>query len=189
MMRLFLIVLLAVNFVASAAFAAPVAYSTVKEKSFIKFIAIMNGAPVEGRFNNFTADINFDHDNPADSSITVEVDTGNVTTANSDVQSNITLPEWLGTAAFPKAVFTCKKLTRMPSTENYYADCKLTLHGKTAPVVLNFQMIHFDQNTAIATGYVSLRRFDYNVGQGEWSHDDVIKNEVRVEFRIAAEKK
>ena len=187
-MRLILILLLAVSSFASPAFADLPSYSVVKGKSFLKFIAIENGAPVEGKFGNFTADIHFDHENLVDSSIDVEVDTGSVSVANQDVQGNITLPEWLGVAAFPKAVFTCKKLTRMPGSENYYADGKLTLHGKTAPVVLNFQMERFDGNTAIATGFVSLRRTDYDVGQGDWSRDDVIKNEVRVEFRIFAER-
>ena len=164
-------------------------FNVVKEKSFIKFIAIQNGAPIEGRFKDFTANIQFDHEDLIKSSVTIEVDTGSVDVSNPDVQSNIKLPGWLGVEAFPKATFTCKKLNRMPGSENYYADGKLTLHGKTAPVVLNFQMTRFDGNTAVATGYVSLRRFDYDVGQGEWSHDDVIKNEVRVEFRIVAEKK
>jgi len=190
-MRLIQILWLAASLLvfSSAAFAdAPAAYSVVKEKSFIKFIAIENGAPVEGKFTDFTADIHFDHENLVDSSITVEVDTGSITASNDDVLTNVKLPEWLSVAAFPKAVFTCKKLTRMPGAENYYADGKLTLRGKTVPVVLNFQMTHFDGNTAVATGYVSLRRFDFDIGQGQWSRDDVIKNEVRVEFRIVAER-
>ena len=174
------------NFVYAA---IPAPYSVIKEKSFIKFIAIQNGAPVEGKFDNFTADIHFDHEDLIDSSINVVVDTGSVSVADSDVLSNIKMPEWLNVQAFPKAVFICKKLTRMPGSENYYADGKLTLRDKTVPVVLNFQMTHFDDSVAIATGYVSLRRFDYGIGQGEWSRDDVIKNEVRVEFRIVAEKK
>ena len=173
----------------ATAFADLPSYSVVKEKSFIRFVAIQNDAPVEGRFKDFTAAIHFDHENLLESSITVEVDMGSLTVANEDVQNNLKLPQWLGVVEFPKAVFTCKQLVRMPGSENYYADGKLTLHGKTVPVVLNFQLEHFDGEVAVATGYISLRRFDYGVGQGEWSRYDVIKNEVRVAFRIFAEKK
>lgn len=181
--------ILTAGFLPHAAFADLPSYSVVKEKSFIKFTAIQNDAAIEGRFKDYTADIHFDHENLLDSSITVEVDTGSVMVENEDVQKNITLPEWLGVVEFPKAVFSCKRLVRMPESENYYAEAKLTLHGKTLPVVLNFQLERFDGEVAVATGYVSLRRFDYSIGQGEWSRDDVIKNEVRVDFRIFAEKK
>jgi len=176
-------------FFAPAALADIPAYTVIKEKSFIKFFAIQNGASVEGRFNDFTADIRFDPDHLDQSSITVEVATNSVSAADDEVVKNLKTKDWLSTEIFPKAVFTCKKLTRMPTSDNYYADGTLTLHGKTLPVVLNFQMEHFDGKNALATGYVTLHRMDFNIGQGEWAHDDVIKNEVRVEFRIAAERK
>ena len=181
--------LAASSLIASHAFADAPAYTLIKEKSFVKFIAIQNGAPVEGKFKDFTADIHFDHDNLDQSSITVEVATASVVVADDEIAKNLKMPEWLASEAFPKAVFTCKKLTRMPASENYYADGTLTLHGKTVPVVLNFQMEHFDGTNAIATGFITLHRQDFDIGQGEWSRDDVIKNEVRVEFRIAAVKK
>jgi polyisoprenoid-binding protein YceI len=76
----------------------------------------------------------------------------------------------------------------MPQSNYYYADGTLTLHGAAVPVVLNFQIEHFDDQNATATGYVTLRRTEFGVGQGQWSHDDVIKDEVRVEFRVSARK-
>jgi len=176
-------------FIAAATLADVPAYEMVKSKSFLKFFAIQNGAPVEGKFEDFTTDIRFDPDHLDQSSITVNVAIGSVVVADPDVLKNIKMPDWLSADAFPKAIFICKKLTRMPSSDNYYADGQLTLRGKTAPVVLNFQMVHFDDKNAVATGSVTLHRKDYDIGQGEWSRDDVIKDEVRVEFRIAAEKK
>ena len=164
------------------------AYKVIKEKSFLKFFAIQNNAPIEGRFNDFTADIHFDPDHLDQSSANVEVSTGSVIVESQDVLTNIKMPEWLSVAAFPKATFTCKKFTRMPQTNNYYADGQLTIRDKTVSAVLNFQMEHFDDKNAVATGYVSIHRNDFGIGQGEWSHDDVIKNEVRIEFRIAAER-
>ena len=176
-------------FIAFAALADVPAYALVKEKSFVKFFAIQNGAPVEGSFKNFTADIHFDPKQLDQSSITVEVNTGSVNVANDDVMQNVKMPEWLSVQAFPKAVFSCKKLSRFPDADNYYADGELTLRGKTVPVALNFQMEHMDDHKAVANGYVTLHRHDFDIGQGEWSRDDVIKDEVRVEFRVVAEKK
>jgi polyisoprenoid-binding protein YceI len=164
-------------------------YEVNKEKSFIKFVATQNNAPIQGRFTGYNADIRFDNDRLSESTIMVEVDTGSVEVANPEFQANITLPEWLSTKAFPKATFTCKGINRIPGTDDYYADGQMTLRGKTAPVVINFQMEYFDASTAVAKGYVTLRRSDYAIGQGQWAADDVVKNEVRVEFRVAANKK
>lgn len=169
--------------------AAPVpAYTLVKEKSFLKFVAIQNSAPVEGKFTDFTADIRFDPNQLDKSSVKVEVNMAKIEVANEEVEQNLALPEWLSVKEFPKAEFTCTKLTRMPMSDNYYADGQLTLRGKTLPAVLNFQMDHFDDKTAIAKGSVTLHRLPYGIGQGQWAKDDVIKDEVRVEFRVVAQK-
>ena len=164
------------------------AYKLVKEKSALKFFAIQNNAPVEGRFDDFTTDIHFDPEHLDQSSIKVEVNTGSVHVENQDVLTNIKLPVWLSTEAFPKATYVSKKITRMPSSDNYYVDGELTIRGKKVPATLNFRMEHFDSSNAVASGNISIMRKDFDVGQGEWSRDDVIKNEVRIEFRVATEK-
>lgn len=163
-------------------------YKLVKEKSFLKFFAIQNNAPIEGRFKDFTADIRFDPDKVEQSSLSAEVPIASIEMSNEDVLKNITLPEWLSADLFPKATFVSTKFFRMPSSNNYIVNGDLTIRGKKVPAVLNFRMEHFDSKNAVASGYISIQRKDFNIGQGEWSRDDVIKNEVRIEFRIAAEK-
>jgi cytochrome b561 len=173
-------------FISSAQAAVP-EYAMVKEKSSLKFIAMQNGAPLVGEFKDFTATIHFNKDATSESSITAEVNVGSVAVANDDVQKNIALPEWLSTAAFPQAKFTSKKITRTPGTDDYYVNGELTLKGKTLPVTLNFSLQETG-NTAVAKGFVTLRRTDFSVGEGQWSRDDVIADSVRVELRIVAEK-
>jgi len=177
------------TFAAASAFADVPSYEVIKEKSSIKFFAIQNNTSVEGRFTDFDATIRFDPEAVDKSSIRVEVKTGSITMPNEEVLQNVKKPDWLSVDVFPKAIFVSQKISRMPNTDNYYADGQLTLRDKTVPVVLNFQMDHFDSKTAIASGSVTLKRKDFGVGQGEWSKDDVIKDGVRVEFRVAAEKK
>lgn len=164
------------------------AYSLVKEKSTLKFYAIQNGAPIEGSFADYTADIRFDPEKLAESSVTVEVGTGSVSVANDDIAQNIKAPDWLSAEAFPKAVFKSTKISRMLQSDNYYAEGQFTLRGKAMPVTLNFQLEHIDDKGAIAKGSVTLLRNSFGVGQGVWAKDDAIKNEVRVEFRVVTEK-
>lgn len=190
MRKIIALIMLGFTTAAVPALAADVpGYTLIPEKSFLKFYAIQNGAPVEGKFTGFFADIRFDPEQLDKSTIKVEVSVDSLITANADVGKNLRLPEWLSVDAFPKAIYVSKKISRMPMTDNYYADGELTLRGKTLPAVLNFQFEHMDNSRAIAAGFVTLHRKDFGVGQGEWSRDDVVKDEVRVEFRIAADKR
>lgn len=175
-------------FFAFPAFAELSAYKLIKEKSTLKFYAINNNAPVEGEFKEFSSDIKFNPDKVEESKIIVEVAASSVFATYDKLVENLQSKDWLSTVEFPKAVFTSEKISRMPSSDNYYADGKLTLRGITVPVVLNFQVQFVDKKDAVAKGYVTLHRSDFGIGQGEWKKDDVVKNEVRVEFRVVAQR-
>ncbi len=182
-----LILIYSISF-AFPAFAEAPSYKLIKEKSSLKFYAINNGSPVEGTFKDFSAQINFNPDKLEESKIIVEVETGSVSTSYDEIAKNLISKDWLSAAEFPKAVFTSKTISRMPTSDNYYADGTLKLRDKTLPVILNFQLQFPDDKNAVAKGYLTIRRTDYGVGQGQWAKDDVVKNEVRVEFRVVAEK-
>lgn len=174
----------------SAALVKPLAtYKMVEgKKNTLKFVATMNGAPIEGAFKDFAVDILFSPNDLAKSKVKVEVQTASVSVANEDVATNIVLPEWLSVEAFPKAVFTSKTFSHMPATDNYYVDGELSLRGKTVPLVLNIQLEYVDDVRVLATGYATLRRSQFGVGQGQWESADVIQDEVRVEFRLLADR-
>lgn len=175
---------------AQADVAKPVpVYDVVKEKSSLRFTATQNNAPVEGKFTAFTADIAFDPEQLKDSHIRVEVDVASLELADSQTKDTLLTADWLDAKGHPKAVFVSKEIDRIPGTNDYYAKGELNLHGVKAPVTLNFTMAFMDENSAIANGYLTIQRTDFHVGQGEWSHDDVVKKAVRVEFRIAANRK
>ncbi|NBX02720.1 MAG: YceI family protein [Alphaproteobacteria bacterium] len=167
----------------------PAAYLTIKEKSSLKFIATLNGAPVEGQFKDFSTDIVFDENQLDKSHIKVEVNTASVVAANDELASNVKLPDWLSVDKFAKASFVSKKINRMPSTNSYYADGELTIRGQKKPATLNFELDYPTGGRAIATGFVTLLRKDFGVGQGQWQDEGSVKNIVRVEFRIVADKK
>ena len=167
---------------------APV-YMITKEKSTLKFTATQNNAPVEGKFKDFDADIAFDPDHLDISHIRVTVDVGSLDLADSETKDTLLTADWLDAEAHPKAVFASTAIDRFPGTENFYAKGNLTLRGVTMPATLNFTMEFMDDHSAIATGYATLQRGDFGVGQKEWAKDDVVKKSVRVEFRISAQRK
>lgn len=172
----------------SAALADPIQFVINKEKSSLKFVAMQNGAPVSGSFATFDADILFDYDYLDKCKIKATVDTGSVSISNKDAEQYVTTPDWLSVKAFPKASFESTKVEKIPSTWDYYTEGKLTLRDKTVPITMNFQ-IEDHEELAIVQGFFTINRSDFGVGQGEWAKDDVVKNQVRVEFRIVADKK
>ena len=188
MYKILILILAASLFFAFPAFADAPTYKLIKEKSTLKFYAINNGAPVEGEFKDFSTNIKFNPDKLYESKITVEVVTASVFADYDEVVKNLLSKDWLATIDFPKAIFTSKTISRMPNSDNYYADGTLKLRDKTLPVTLNFQVQFSGDKNAIAKGYVTILRSDFGVGQGQWAKDDVVKNEVRVEFRVVAEK-
>lgn len=183
-----LILALVVSITPSFVFADAVPYKLVKDKSSLKFYAINNSSSVSGEFKDFTADISFDREKPENSKIKVDIDIKSVYSDADKLAETLQEKDWFSAAAFPKAIFVSKTVSKMPNSDNYYAEGTLKLRDKTVPVSLNFKVQFVGDKTAIATGYATLRRTDFGVGQGQWSRDDVVKNEVRVEFRVVAEK-
>lgn len=183
-----LILALVVSITPSFSFADAVPYKLLKDKSSLKFYAINNNSSVAGEFKDFSADIKFDREKPENSKIKVAVDIKSIYSDAAKLAETLQGNDWLSVSKFPQAVFVSKTISKMPNSENYYADGMLELHGKTLPVSMNFQASFPDDKTAIATGYITLRRTDFGIGQGAWAKDDVLKNEVRVEFRVVAER-
>ena len=185
------LLLLSSPLIAADASAPVPEFVMTKDQSFLKFIALQNGAPVTGEFKDFSAKILFDPHQMDKSKLTVEVTMKDVAGPSDDMISSLKLPEWFSVDAFPKATFTSTVFHMMPGTDEkqYYVDGELTLRGQKKPLTLNFSFEHLDDKHAVATGFTTIPRKDFGVGQGEWAKEDVIRNDVRVEFRIVADRK
>ena len=186
-MRAFWLSLLALM-VATPCLAGVPSYTVDPAKSRLVFFINQNGTEVKGSFKTFTADIVFDPNQLSLSSIKFEVDTQSITSTNSDVEASAKLPDWFSTEVFPKATFTSKTIVRKDN-DNYIAQGELTIRDKTVPIALNFFINHIDDKGAVAKGNIMLKRNDFGIGQGEWAKENIIKNDVRVEFVIAGIKK
>jgi polyisoprenoid-binding protein YceI len=170
-----------------AALADAPAYDIVADKSSLKFIATQNNAPLQGTFKQFTARILFDPAQLDKSSIDVEIDLASLHMADMSVAQTLAAPEWFAAKDFPKAIYKASVIKHVKDNQ-YIAEGELTLKNRTLPVALNFTMEKMDDTSAIAHGSASILRNDFMVGEGEWATDGSIKNEVRVEFHITAQK-
>lgn len=186
MQRLFFLALLLLPLY--SAHAAVPAYTLLNNQSTLEFTATQNGAPLKGSFTDFTAKILFDANQLDQSSIEVTVMTGSVKVSADDVLKYLRMPNWLGVEAFPQAVFKSNKITHTNQLKNYMAEGTLQIRDKTAPATLQFQLVKQDAKNAEAIGDITLHRNDFGIGQGEWSQENVVKNDVQVHFYVVADK-
>ncbi len=150
----------------------------------LTFQAAYSGAPVDGSFGKWDADILFSPDDLAHSRIRVTVDLASVETADSSRDEMLRSDSFFAAAAHPRATFTATRFTAK-GAGRYVANGTLSLHGQQRPLALNFEL-RIDGEVANASGSARLGRLAYGVGSGEWATTDPIADGVSIAFRLKA---
>lgn len=163
-------------------------WQIVPQESSLKFTATQNGAPVSGKFTQFSGDIHFDPAQLKVSNVRIIVNMASITTDYADVGETLKTPDWFDSAKYPEAIFTASDFTKT-GDKTYQVNGHLTIRSKILPVVMNFTMEEFTQTKARAVGTVMMKRLPFGVGQGEWQKTDNVKDEVQVDFLVNAIKK
>ena len=171
---------------AKAAAPHPVTPWTVEAGGKLDFATSWSGQPVTGQFKDWTADIRFSEDAPADSSVTVTVNPTSVATG--DAQRDATLPteDWLDTTGFPKATFHADGFRRQGPI--WTADGQLTLKGVSRPLRLTFTLEQKGDRVT-ARGRTSVDRIAFGVGKGDFAATDQIPAQVTVSFAFSAHRR
>ena len=154
------------------------------DTSALTFEGLQSGAPFEGRFNQFDADIRFDPGALGDSRVTVVVDTSSFSTDNEQRDSVATGEEWFSVDVFPEARFEVTAFSHVDG-DSYEAVADLTIRDMTVSITLPFSLV-IDGDTARMSGEVSLNRLDFGLGQGDWESDAMVGYPVRVSVDLTA---
>lgn len=167
-------------------FAVP-AWKIEPAASKITFIATQNGAPVIGEFKSFSGNIVFDRADLASSAVMIKIDMASVSASYNQIVDTLKSVDWFDTAAFPSAVFKTNHFTKVGDNK-YTADGTLTIREKTAPITLTFTLEKYTDADALVKGSATLKRTALGVGRGDWAKTDSIKDDVQVDFVLAAKK-
>ena len=173
--------------------AEPPALWTLEEGSRVGFEVTQSGAPIEGRFEAFEAEIRFDPERLEESRVRVEIDVASVNSDSADRDGTIRSKDLFDVATWPLARFEADRFVRVGDGA-YEAHGALTLRDATMDVVLPFELAiaaHPDDagaERARATGALTVLRLDYGVGQGLWQDTSVVPNEVRIVIEILAKR-
>lgn len=182
------LIILLTMFTSVITWAAAPAWQVVPNESSITFTATQNNAPVTGKFNSFTGDINFDSTQLNSSQVKIIVDTGSVATDYAQIADTLKTAEWFDVKNFPQAIFKSTNFIKT-GDKTFQANGNLTIRDKTIPVTLTFTLNDYSADKFHLQGSTVLKRTAFGVGQGDWSKTDAVKDEVQVNFVLSAIKK
>ena len=152
------------------------------DNSRLAFVAMQNGAPVEGVFSDWSTDITLDPADLASARIEARVRTGSATTGQAQVDGTLPGTAWFDVASTPEAVFTSSRISAT-GDNTYEASGELMIKGVSKSFVLPFTL-EIKGDTAHATAEVPLARTDYSVGSDIAT--GTVADEVKVVLDIAA---
>ena len=164
-----------------AAAAAPVCAQTlVPAGSEIAFTSKQMGVPVDGRFRQFSAQVNFDPKKPEAAKIGFTVDLASVTFGAPETEAEVAKPDWFDTRKFPQASFQSSTV-KATGPGRYEVAGKLTIKGTAQDVVVPVALAQNGTATT-ATGSFTIKRLDWRIGVGEWKDTSMVANHVQVRF-------
>lgn len=162
--------------------AAASSWTVDTSKSSLTFVATQNGAPVEGRFAGWNAEITLDPQAPETGRIRAVIDTGSATTGQGQVDQTLASAAWLDPAGHPDAVFESDRITAL-GENRYEAAGTLTIKGTARELVLPFTL-SVEGDTARARADVSMARLVFGIGSG--IPEATVANDVTVRLDIVA---
>ena len=167
-----------------SAHAAPY-QSVLLDKSSLHFTYRQMGVPMEGRFKRFAAQLNFDPLKPQQAKVSLDIDMTQIDAGSAEADQEAKSKGWFNAGAYPKAVFTVQQIK--PSGSNQYEVVgQLNLKGQTREV--KFPLKHVAQGSqGVLSGEFTIKRADFNIGEGMWSKFDTIANDVQIRFQLIAQ--
>jgi len=151
------------------------------DQSELRFVSRQMGVPVEGRFQNFSAQVKFDPAKLDDSRITFTVDTGSAR-INRDADAELPKPIWFNVPQFPQATFESSRIRRLEGNRFEVAG-KLSIKGLSSDVVVPVTLAQ-SAGTTTATGTFPIKRLSFRIGEKEWADTSMVADEVQVRFKI-----
>jgi polyisoprenoid-binding protein YceI len=138
------------------------------------------GAPVEGEFHRYLADIQWDPTKPASTRIQLDVDTGSIDAGLPDATSEALKGDFFDTRRHPWARFVSSAV-QPQDKGRYLLQGALTVKGISHPVSLPI-LLRANGPAQQLKGTFVLKRLDYGIGQGQWADTSALANEVPVAF-------
>ena len=154
-------------------------WQLVEDSSTVRFIGVQEGSAFRGRFQNFSAMIDFDPANPTSGKIIGVVSMDSAKTGDAERDATLLEEDWFNPENFPESRFESESIEVMDDG-TYAAHGQLTIIGNSNPVTMTFEF-ETDGSTANFSGSFDILRLDFAVG---WDATNWIDDEVGVQVEL-----
>jgi polyisoprenoid-binding protein YceI len=153
-------------------------------RSSVSAVFKQMNVPVEAKFKQFSALIDYDARHPETAKAQVNIATASLDIGDPEYNREVGKKEWFNTAQFAQASFVSSAI-RPTANGTLAVSGKLTIKGKTADVAFPLT-VRTDGGKQIFEGQIPILRLTFGIGEGEWSDTSMLANEVLIKFRVAA---
>lgn len=154
-------------------------WQLVPDSSTVRFIGVQEGSAFRGRFENFSAMIEFDPQNPSSGKIIGVVKMDSADTGDAERDATLLEEDWFNPQNYPESRFESEKIEPLPDG-TFAAHGQLTIVGVSQPVTMTFEF-EVDGATAQFSGSFDIKRLDFGVG---WDATNWIDDEVGVQVEL-----
>lgn len=154
-------------------------WQLVEDSSNVRFIGVQEGSAFRGRFQNFSAMIDFDPANPASGKIVGVVKMDSAKTGDAERDATLLEEDWFNPEEFPESRFESERVEQLDDG-TYAAHGQLTIIGNSNPVTMTFEF-DVDGSKAHFSGSFDILRLDFGVG---WDATNWIDDEVGVQIEL-----
>jgi len=154
-------------------------WQLVQDSSNVRFIGVQEGSAFRGRFENFTAVIDFDPADPSAGKIIGVVKMDSAKTGDAERDATLLEEDWFDPQNHPESRFESERIEQLDDG-TYAAHGQLTIIGNSNPVTMSFEF-DVDGSTAHFSGSFDILRLDFGVG---WDATNWIDDEVGVQVEL-----
>lgn len=183
------VTIFAVSSLAMVKYAAT-SWTIDKAHSAINFEVTHFFTPVDGKFSDYEATVNFDPENLEESMIDVKIMVNSIDTENERRDGHLKTADFFNAEKWPYITFKSSSIEKTGDNE-FVANGELTIKDVTKEVALPFTLLGVMDNPMqegkIVAGIKAstvVDRTDYTVGTGDWASDAVIGDEVTVDLNL-----
>jgi len=151
-------------------------------ESTVAFGYTQMGVPLDGKFNQFSAQLSFDPARLDKAQAKIAIEVASIDTGSSEANEEVVGKAWFDAKAQPLASFTSTGIKALGGNR-YEATGKLTIKGRTQDVKapVTFQS---SGNKGWFDGAFTIKRLDYAIGEGAWSDVGTVANEIQIKFHL-----
>ena len=151
--------------------------------SEFSFAVTFEDVGTPGQFKQFDLMLDFDPAHPEKGRLRVSVDLTAADMGDPEINAIIADPIWFDAGKFPKAVFESKRIEARAPGE-FVATGVLNLKGISKNVAVPFSWSEKGTRANMRGEFV-VQRITFNVGTGEWSTNDPIGIDVKLQFNLS----